>query len=176
MTTTYLGSLTLGAALPGGAAVAAAATGGINAALPTLTDRLTALLAFSPTPVDFASRIAMLEAMIAGLKASMTLGLTPPSVVGQLADIAALIASLRAQIAGLQAHLAISMALQSAFGAAGVHALAFEGPAASFGPEVMARLAEVPGISPADHAHAIALLTTVPATWAAMAQLFKVAP
>jgi hypothetical protein len=175
MTATYLGSLTLGGALPGGVLVGAAGVAGINGALPTLLDQLTALTAFAPTPVSFSAQIAGLNAMITGLQLSITAGLVPPSVDLQLAELAAMLAALQAQISSIQLQLEIVTDFQSALGAAGVHAVAFEGVVGALAGDVGSVLAAVP-ISPIDTAHAVVLVTTVPATWAAMAQLFKVAP
>jgi hypothetical protein len=176
MSTTYLGSLTVGGVLPGGVALGAAGVAGINAALPSLLEQLEGLLSFAPTPISLTAQISTLEAMITGLNAAITLGVMPPSLDTQIAGIAALIAALSSVVGGINAQLALITSFQAALGAAGVHAIAFEGPVANLGVELTGRLAAVPGLSPGDAAHALTLLTTVPATWAALAQLMKVTP
>jgi len=175
MTATYLGSLSIGGALPGGVAVGAAGATGINAALPTLLDQLAALAGFVPSPVSFTAQIAGLNAMITGLQASITLGLVPPSVDLQLAELAAMLAALQAQVASIELQLAIITDFAGLLAAAGVHAVAFEGVVGALGAEVAGVLAALP-ISQLDPAHAVVLATTVPATWAAMSQIFKVSP
>ncbi len=174
MTARYLGSLSIGDCIPGAAAVAAAGSAGISAVLPTLNEQLAGLLAYQPTTINFAASIAQLETMISALKASIVLGVTPPSLATQLAEIAAKVASLQADIGGIQAQLSIVTAFQSALGAAGVHAVAFDGLAGNFGADVGAVVATAPGVGPTDRAHGITLLTTVPATWALLATIFRV--
>lgn len=176
MTTQHLGELTLGGTMPGASAAGIAGVAGINAALPTLQDQLASLLSFAPTPVSFAAQITGLQAMITGLQASITLGLVPPSLSTQLAALAAMIAALQLQISGINAQLTIIADFQNALGAAGVHAIAFQGAVSDFGGELAGRLSTVPGLAPGDPSNALVLLTTVPATWAAMAQVLKVSP
>lgn len=176
MTTTYLGSLTVGGVMPGAAAVGVAGAAGIGAVLPDLTSRLASLLAWSPTPITLAAQIGQLEAMIGALQAQLTLGVAPPSLATQLANLAAIVAGLEAQIAGVNVQLDIITDFQALLGAAGIHALAFAGLAGALGSELDARLASVPGLGPGDTANALVLLTTVPATWTALAQLLKVTP
>jgi hypothetical protein len=176
VTARYLGSLSVGAALPGAQAAAVAGAAGINAALPSLTGQLAALMAFKPTAISITAQIAQLEAMIGGLTAQLAVGLQPPSLVSQLAAIAALVAELEATISGISGQLSIVAAFQSLLSAAGVHAVAFEGPLASFGSDVGTVVATAPGVSPADQAYAITLVTTLPATWSALAAILKVSP
>jgi hypothetical protein len=175
MTATYLGSLTVGGAMPGAAALAAAGAAGINAALPDLLERLENLLAFTPQPIDLTTQLANAQAIVTGIQATITLGLPAPSIATQLAALAALIASLQAQISGIQAQLAVVVGFQGLLGAAGLHAIAFDGHVGDFGAEVSAQLASVP-ISPIDPAHAVTLITTSPAAWAALSQLLRVNP
>jgi hypothetical protein len=175
VTATYLGSLTIGGTMPGAAAVGVAGAAGINLVLPDLLAEIEALLAWAPTPITYAAQLSTLEAMITGIKASITAGVQPPSILGQIANVAALVASLQDQVASLEAQLAIIVSFQSALTAAGVHLVAYAGPVSSFGAEVQGRLLAA-GIPPADACNAIAFLTTVPATWAALATILKTEP
>lgn len=175
MTVRYLGELTLGGVVPGAAMLSAAGTAGINAALPDLQSRLAGLLAFKPTPVSFTAQIATLKDMIAGIEATIAVGLPAPGVSTQLAAIAELVAALQSQVGALNAQLSVIANLQAALGAAGIHAYAYEGAAGSLAAELGGAVGSSPGISPADVAHALALVTTVPATWAAMSSLLRVA-
>lgn len=176
MTARYLGQLTVGGALPGGVALAAAGSAGISAALPSLNEQLAALVAYVPAPIDFAAQLATLKAMILAVETSIALGLPAPSVSVQVAEIGRLIASLRGQIASVSAQLEVITRFQAAFGAGGVHAVAFDGPAGAMAAELAGVLATTAGLGAGDDAHAVLLATTVPATWAALAALFKVAP
>lgn len=177
MSVTYLGALTIGDALPGGVAVAAAGYAGINAALPDIQARLDALLAFSPLPVDFAAQLALAQSMVASVQASITLGLAPPSIALQLAIVAALIADIAAAIASISVQLGIVVDFQALMGTAGIHAYAYAGQTQNLGAEMAVELAGgVPAGAPTDAANALILVTTTPATWTAMGDVFKVTP
>jgi hypothetical protein len=176
MTARYLGSVTVGGALPGGVQLAAAGSAGINVALPSLHEQLAALVAYVPAPIDFGAQLAALKAMIQAVEASIALGLPSPSVAVQVAKIGELIAGLRGQIAAVSAHLELITRLRAAFGAAGVHLIAFDGQAGAMAAELGAELGSAPGLAPGDDAHAVLLATTVPATWLALSALLKVAP
>jgi hypothetical protein len=162
--------------MPGAAAVGLAGAAGINASLPDLSAQLAGFLAWKPAPISLSVQISTLEAMITGIKAQITLGLPAPSLASQLAALEALIAGLKGKIVGLEAQLALITQFQTALGAAGVHLVAFEGELAALGPEVGARLASVPGVGPLDACNALTILTTLPATWAALASILKVTP
>lgn len=174
MTATYLGSLTIGAVLPGAVSLGLAGAAGINLAMPNLQDQLKSLLAVKPAPVSFAAQITTLQAMIKGIEASASLGLAPPSVAMQIAAIAKLVAALQAQLGSLTAQLAVIESFGNALAAGGVHAVAFEGQAAGFAAEVGALLGTAPVLSPTDAARGIALVTTSGATWTAMRSIFRV--
>jgi hypothetical protein len=173
---TYLGSLSIGGAMPGGVAVAAAGAAGINATLPDLESRLASLLSWTPTPIVLTAQISALEAMISAIQAQITLGVPAPSLVTQLANLAALVADLSGLIASVQLQLEIVTDFQGWLGAAGVHAFAYDGAVGDLPASLLAALAGVPGLGPADHANAVALVTTVPATWAALSNILKVSP
>lgn len=173
---TYLGSISLGAALPGANSVTVAAIAGINAALPDILARIAALQAFAPSPVDFGAQLVLAQQIVTSIQTSIALGIPAPSIAAQIAAVAALIADLLASVQAINGHLAIVQSFASLLGAAGIHALVFDGDAGAFGGELAAELGSVPGLGPYDACNAIVLVTTVPATWAAMSQVFKVAP
>ena len=171
MTVTALGSLSVGAALPGAAAAVSAGMSGIGIALPDITARLAALQAITPQPVNFAAQLALAEATLGSINATISLGLPVPDISAQVALLAALIADLLAAVSSLNAQLAILTALQGPLAQAGVEAYAFDGPKSSLGSELSAAV----GGSGA-HANALALITTSGATWSAMGALLKVTP
>lgn len=165
MTVTYLGSLSVGATIPG-----------VNAALAVanadLDSKIAALASFSVSlePPSIAAQISLTQSILADLNAMATLGISPPSLSVQFASVLALLATLNAQLLVLQA-LATNLA------AAGVHAYTYAGAANALGGEFSAELAGgFPGGAPTDATNALLLATTIPATWAAIAQVFKVTP
>lgn len=163
MTVTYLGSLTIGAALPG-----------VNAALLTayadLQARVTALAAFAPAPIEFSAQVTLLGQMTANIQTMIALGISPPSISAQIAIVAALVAALEAQ-------LSVILGYTNALGVAGLFLYAYAGRADQLGPGFSATLAAgFPGGTGADATNALLLATTTPACWAAMQQLFKTTP
>lgn len=177
MTVTCLGSLSIGDALPGGVAVGAAGFDGINAALPDIQARLDALLAFAPLPVDFTAQLALAQSMVASVQASITLGLPAPSMAAQIAIVAALIVDITASIVSINAQLGIVADFQTTLGTTGIHGYHYSGQTDDLGSEMATELASgVPGGAPTDAANALILVTTIPATWAAMRNVFKVTP
>lgn len=176
MTATYLGSLTVGGTMPGAAAVGVAGAASINLVMPDLLAQIESLTSWSPTPISLDVQLQTLANMTAGINAQIALGVPPPSILGQIEAINALIASLQLQVAELDAQLAIITSFQAALEAAGVHLVAYDGPAGSFGVEVQGELNTAPGLAPSDACNAIAFLTTSPATWAALASILKTEP
>jgi hypothetical protein len=177
MSVTYLGSLSIGDALPGAVAVAAAGVAGIGLALPDIQARLAALASFSPLPVDFAAQLALALQMVASVQTSIALGLSPPSIALQIAIIAALVLELEAAIVAISVQLDIVLDFQALLGAAGIHAYAYAGQVQDLGSEMATELAGgVPGGAPTDASNALVLVTTTPATWTAMGQIFQVTP
>jgi hypothetical protein len=174
---TYVGELTIGAAVPGAASAAIAGFAGINAALPDILARLAALQAFAPLSVDFTAQLALAQAMVTSVQTGIALGIPVPSIAAQIAAVAALIAELLASVAGIAAQLEIVTDFQALLGAAGVHVYAYAGQTGSLGSELSTELTTgIPGGSPTDAANALVLVTTVPATWTAMSQVFQVTP
>jgi hypothetical protein len=177
MTIAYLGSLSVGTAVPGASAAITAGLSGINTALPLLADQLAALQAFIPAPISFAAQLALAQNMVLSINAAITAGLPVPDLAAQIAIILAQIAALIAQLASIQAQVDILTALQSPLAAAGVHGYAFDGQTNQLGSELGGELASgVPGGSGTDHANALVLVTTIGATWDAMGLILKVSP
>ena len=174
MALTYLGSLTLAAALPGAAAGFAAGIDGISLALPDIQARLDALLAFSPQPISFTANVALAQQIVASLQLVISLGISPPDISAQIAIIASLVASLYATISLINARLSIVIDLSALLDAAGVFAYSYAGAADGLGPALTAELsAGFPGgTGGAQAANAIVLATTTPATWTAMQGVF----
>ena len=171
---TYVGELSLGGSMPGADAAAVAGVAGINGALPDIESRIAALMAFTPTDVNFAAQLQLAQSVVTSIQASIALGLPEPSLAAQIAMVTALINSLLAVTVSVQAQLGIVIAFQGLLLAAGVHALAFDGTAGSLGSELDAALAPV--VPAGNHANAVVLVTTVPGTWDAMTGVFKVSP
>lgn len=173
MTATYLGSYTIGASMPGATVAVGAGSSGINAALPTLEDQLAGLMEYKPTAIVITEQIAQCQALITALQAQLTLGISPPSIALQVKNILDLIAALSATIGGINASLNIILAFQGLLVAAGLHLLTFAGDKASFGAELGALVAALPG--PAQ-VQALVLLTSETATWDALGKIMKVGP
>lgn len=160
---TYVGSLSLAAAVPVVATVFAEAIADLEA-------RITALGAAIPTFTPPAVQLELAKSIVAAIEANIALGITPPSIDLQ-------IGLFLAQIAELEASLQIVLDIKNLFAAAGVHVYVYDGDADAFGGELTTELAGgFPGGAPTDHTNAIVLATTSGATWSAMAQVFQVTP
>jgi hypothetical protein len=177
MTIFYLGSLSVGGAVPGCDAAVSAGISGIGSALDDLVAQLGMLTAYVPTPISFATQLTQAEAMVTALGAAISLGLPPPDITAQIAALASKIAGLTAQIAGITANLTVLTDLQAPLTAAGVHGYGFDGAVNALGGELASELSGgAPGGAPSDHGNAVVFLTTIPGTWAAMGEVFKVTP
>lgn len=177
MTTTYVGSLSIGEAVPGLNALGIAGSLGINLALPDIQARLAALLNFQVTPPSLSAQLALATQLVASLQAAIAIGITPPSIDAQLAIVAALIVDLQNAILSIQAQFNIILDIRGLLNAAGVHAYVYQGPVADMGSELTAELIHgPPGGGPSDSAQAIVLMTSLGPTWTALAQLLKVVP
>lgn len=178
MTVDYVGSLSIGDAVPGAASAAVAGVAGINGALPDITARIAALLAFTPTPVSFSAQLALAQQTVVSIQAAIAGGFSPPDISAQIAAVAAELAALQASALAVQAQLAIVVAFQGLLTSAGVHAYAYNGQAGNLGSEFSAELAGgLPGGSgPTEAINALVLATNIGATWAAMSSVFKVSP
>ncbi len=171
MTITAIGTIDLSTAIPGAAIGASAGLTGINAALPDIEARLTALLAFTPAPIDFTAQLALAQSIVVSIQSGIALGLPVPDISAQIAAVAALIASLTVQIALANAQVTILVDLQATLTAGGVAAYAYDGAIANFGSELATALG-----GSGTHCNALVLLTTIPATWTAMGAVLKVTP
>lgn len=146
---------------------------------------------------DLAEAIALalgeLQARVTGLlkmQATLEVGIGPPTLVAtvkataqvllnlqaaiggpvvtlQIAAIAAILLGLNASIAGLEAMISLDLG-------GSVFAYSFDGSASDLGPQVTAATSGgFPGGAPTDHANALILATTTPATWALIQAIFK---
>jgi hypothetical protein len=177
VTLTYVGELSLSAALPAPANVALAGSTGIGLALPDILQRLEALAAFSPSPVSFTASLALAQSIVESISKAIALGIVPPSMASQIAQVSALVSELLANVQTINGHLEVITDFQSLLTAAGVHVYAFDGEVDDLGAELAAALAGgVPGGTPTQHSNALVMVTTLAATWSAMAQIFKVTP
>lgn len=182
MTATYVGSLTLGAAVPGARVAAEAGQAGLNTAIPDIGARLAALqaevlaLATMPPLPSFADMLARAQALLDSITLSMTTpGLpAPPSLATAIAALEALIAQLSAITLGLNAQLNIIVNFQTLLAAAGIHVIAYDGDLSTLGTQLQGAVnAHTPG---SGHANAVALVTTDTLSWAAMTSVFQVLP
>lgn len=171
MTITALGSLSVGAAVPGVGVAVTAGIDGINGALPDIQARLAALQAFAPTPVDFTAQLALAQGTLGSVQAAITAGLPVPSISTQIAMVAALVADLLAAVAAVNAKLDILTNLQAPLDVGGVAAYAYDGQIGSLGAE----LGDAVG-GGSSHANALALVAAAPATWTALSAVVKVTP
>ena len=160
MTITYLGSVSVGATVPGVGAALAVSLQDLNA-------RITALLSFSPGEVNFAAELQIANQILANIQAAIIVGITPPSISVQVGIIAALLAALEAQ-------LQVIAQLQNLFLAAGVDVFVYDGTVGNMGAEVTAALSGgLPsGGTGATHCDALILATSVSATFTAMQGVF----
>jgi hypothetical protein len=177
MAANYLGSLTLGGAMPQSLTAVAALTGSINLELPSIAARLEGLLAaqasITISPPTLATRLTAALGIVAALQAAIELGL--PTIDGNLFLIAGLIADLQVELGALQANLALASAFDLQLGNAGVHAYTYTGRADGLVPGVSSVIgAALPGGDPSDHVGAIVLAASAPATKVAMGAWFGV--
>jgi hypothetical protein len=163
MTVTYIGSLSIGASIPGSVAT-------LELALPDIQARLAALASFAPTAVSYSAQIAVAQSIVTGISASIAAGITPPSISAQFAAVALLIADLTAQISAI-GEFSDLMAVT------GIHAYAYAGAANLLGAGFTTELSGgLPGGAPGDHVDALVLATSIGSTWTAMSNVFKVTP
>lgn len=174
MTATYLGALTLGAALPGLPVVSAAAAAGISAALPDLLERIASLKAFAPAPVSFSAQLTLAKQVVASIEQSIALGISPPSITAQIAAVTGLITQLLASVSQVNAQLSIVQEFTQLFASAGIHAFVYEGAVGDLPGELAGALDAVPGLATGDSAHAAVLLTTSGTTWSALGRVVRV--
>lgn len=177
MTITYIGSLALSASIPAASVAASAGISGINAALPDIQARITALASFAPTDVSFAGQIALAEAMIVSIESAIALGIPEISISAQIAIVSALIAALEAAVVSINASLQVVIDFQSNLASVGIHTYVYDGDANDFGNEFNTEFSGgLPGGSPTDNAKAILLITSSGAGWTSIEDIFKTTP
>lgn len=187
MTITYVGSLSIGHAVPGCDTAVASGTLGVNTAIPDLQGRidgLAAAIAAPPPPVDFGAQLALANQILTAVEQALALSLavpptlTPPNTAAQVAAFQALLTDLQANLVSVNAQLSVLGAIGGLLVHAGLHVYAYAGPVNGFGGALTAELnTGLPGGgSPTDDCNAIGLITTSTSTWAAMQQIFKVVP
>lgn len=120
------------------------------------------LASLQSTLAEIQSRIASYEARIAAL-GTRVLGITQ-----RMAALAARVLALKELLDGL-------LATKALLATAGVHLLQYSGTVAAFGPELDGAVTDVVA-GGSDLAQGLVLLTTAPSPWAAVQQIFKVAP
>lgn len=177
MSATYLGGLSVGQAVPGMSVAISAGVAAGNVAMPNLMGQISALASYAPTPINLAASIAAAQAIVSALQAQLAAvpPIPAPSLDVQIAAIQGQLAGLQSLVSGINAQLSILHGLQSPLSAAGLHAYALNGATNTLGAAVSTALSSgVPGGAPTDAAQGILLLTTVPATFAALAQIVRV--
>jgi hypothetical protein len=163
--------------IPGGNVAALAGVAGINLALPDILSRLAALQAFSPQPVSFVAQLALANATLQGINLSIALGLPLPDINAQIAAVLALIAALLAAVSAINANLNTITLFLSFLNEPGVHMYYFNGITANLGTEISAATSGgFPGGAGTDATQALLIGTSIPGTWAAIANIMKVTP
>lgn len=131
MTTSYVGSITLGQAIPMASTAVLELDASLGAALPDVQARVDGLLALSISPPpSLADLIASVQAMLAALQALLDAPLPDVSAT------AAALAELQATLGSLTASLAFSASFGSLLGTAGIHYYVFAGAANELGGEL----------------------------------------
>jgi hypothetical protein len=159
-----LGDATLTVMLPGVVAPIAAAEADLDAKIAAYAD-------FRPVvALPMLAQLEIAESIVVGFQSCIALGIEPPSLSVQIDLVASALLAVRAELLLIQNLLALL--------SAGVHAYAYDGTAAGFGPEVTAALtAGLPGgAGPTEHVNALVLATNLAASWSAMSAVFKVTP
>jgi hypothetical protein len=173
----YLGSKTVGEALPLLLEASAQLSASIGLMLPQIAAQVAGILAIqvgvSLTPPSIGLTLSMAESLVVNLKAAIEVGV--PGLDFQIAAVAQLLVSLSATLASLAATLSFGLNLSLLLGGVGVFAYAYEGTADSLGPSITeATGTGLPGGSGGDPCQAILLVTQTPATWTALKALFGV--
>lgn len=153
----YLGSLTVGAINPGLQTALGSALPRLQAELAVANTQVAQLNAHPPTIV---ASLATANALVATIEQAIAVGVQVPSLSLQLAAATSLIAAVNVEIEALGFDL----------GAAGIHAYTYTGTASGLGPALPTSF---PGGGPADPCNALVLATSIPASWAALAQVLK---
>lgn len=156
MTTEVVGSFSVGGLIPGALVAYGAVEGNLNGQLAAQGNLKLSLVA-GPPSVAAAAQVA----------ANVVLAVTTPTFG------IALSANLDA-IAIIQAQLAALAGIFAALGTAGIVLLTSDTTLAALGGEITTAVAGgIPGAVPSNSVHAITLIATTPAAWAALAQILK---
>lgn len=125
---TYLGSLTVGAAIPLLLAAQLQLSLSLGPIMAELTAKLAAALKLSVSLAIKPPSIAVSLQLALALVAQLQAGFTPPSINFGVSAVLQLIAELQLKIGLLQVALSLALQLEGLMGAAGVHAFVYEGP------------------------------------------------
>lgn len=175
MTVTQVGQLTIGAVVPVAIAAQATADASLGLVIPQITAQIAGLIALITqlglTPPSIEGSIALLTQAIASLQAAVTL----PGASANITAIAAALAQLEATLLSLSAQLAASAALGVTLGTPGVWVYSYDGTPGAFGPNFSGAIGGgLPdSLDPALPINGLVLLTSDPATWAAMRTCFR---
>ena len=162
---TYLGELSLSAAIPLLAQFASALSDANGIAIPQLQAQLTGLgnvlNAITVAPPALGATITAALATVASLQAAIG----GPTVTLQAAAIALQISDLTASLAGLVANAGLSVPSSS------VSAYVFDGPSANLGAELQSAVnGTMPSVG--GHANALIFATASPTAWADVQLVF----
>ncbi len=177
MSADYLGSFTLGGAMPQATSLRVALDASIGVVLPELQAKLTGLLALQAriavSPPDLTAKLNAALAAVAALQAAISVGLPTASL--QVTVIADLVARIQADIGDLNVNLSLSADIAALLGAAGVHAYKYTGAASGLGPQLSSTIGTtLPGGQSTDQVGAVLLASSVPNTIAALATWYGV--
>lgn len=161
----YLGSVTLGAAVPTAAVAATSASASLAAQLPGITAQISGMLTVQP-PVLTTDLIANLGALATALGTLLAAGVVviPPSVNLEAS------ADLEVTKGALELSLDAQASVLALFGTAGFYEYFYTGPTNALGSDVSAALsAGLPGSSdPAQQIAGLLLVCSDPASVAAL--------
>jgi hypothetical protein len=155
----YLGSKTLGQALPLALAAEVNIAGAVGIGLPEISGKIAGLLnvqaALTISPPDLSGTIAAVAQVAVALQAAIS----GPTVTLQVGAIAALLVELNIQLGQLNAYLAFDMQL----GTAGIHMYSFTGRADELGPALQGLLGlGPPGSFPDSETGAVLFVAVAP--------------
>lgn len=181
---TYVGQYTLAELVPAAQLAVTAGSNGINAAIPDLNGRISAMqaqlaaLATMPPFPTFPEMIAQASFNLVQLQLAVAVpGLPPPpSLAAVIATFEAMIAALLAVANGINVNLSAVVAVGSALASASAHAFAYQGQRSAFGAEAQAAVNAEVGGTGSTNTWALVLATQSGAAWAGMSQVFRVAP
>lgn len=177
---TYVGELTIAAAVPGASQATIAGDAAIDAAMPDLTLRIQALqdtIALPLPTIDFAAQLALAQQILGSVQAAIDLALPVPPDAEQLEKFTDMLGDLTASLGTVETSASLIASIAALLAAVGLHVYAYSGPVNALGGEVTSALAAgLPGGAPADNANALILATSNAATWTAMQSIFKVTP